>query len=164
MADINNGKVLRFENGGRILLGDGDSVLLNIVAGSLRIRIPGREVLLHKDRGTLDQLNLIPGDERPCALEFDCYYTADQVSTGRLRQVLRQQVASGLVVPLRITVQVRDFLGATTCDQYVFARCFLAEGEEIDLEGVGGEEPFDRLRYRFTDYEPAPAESRATIT
>lgn len=162
MANINSGTVVRFENGGILLIGA--DILLNLVSGSLEWNIPGYEPVMTKDRGVIQ--DPIPGDERPCSGKLSIRYTGNHYTSeigaaimGALVSTKVKNVvsASGLLFTFPMTVKVPDFLGATVGDQYVFAKCFLENGLEYK---TGSGTDTDTLDLSFMDAEASPAITR----
>jgi hypothetical protein len=151
MANINTGAPIRFENGGVVKVGGSSDVVLNIVAGTLNWKVMGREVIAHKDRGTLG--SLVAGDQRPCEVSLDVYYTANYETSGSLLLLVEQTISSGVVSTFDIVVDMPDNLGASSGTRWTFGECYLPDGYEVQTsEGA----TFDRLILRCLDNELEP--------
>lgn len=157
MANINSGAPIRFENGGILQLGSTPDTVLNLVAGTMEIDIPGREVIQHKDRGQLQSSALVPGDQRPCMIRFNVFYAPNQLAGGAFRQLVKQSITTGIVNTFQVIVKVPDYDGAATGDKYVFAKCFLADGEKIKMSSG---QNFDHMELEMTDFEADPTPVR----
>lgn len=162
MPDRNTGIPVQFHNGGVILVGADD--ILNVVSGTMTYKIPGRTPRPQMSKGAI--VDVLPGDERQCELSLDINYTGTATGFGGLLPLVMGALvstrvanvtAAGRLFTSSITVRIPDFVGAAVGDQYVFAKCYLANGVEFT---AGSGEQHDTIKATFMDAEASPAISR----
>jgi len=129
MADINTGKITRFEDGSSFTItpaGGAALVLKNIVGGTFGFTPPVRETLEPDiDRGELLD-DVREGDEQPGTLDVDTKATADQGST-EFFELLTAASADGYVPNMEIVIDVPDFTGAATGVRWTFTKAVRRE-------------------------------------
>lgn len=147
MANINAVPVV-FEHGGIITIGS--DTILNVEKGSMRFAPGIREVKEFTDRGVIQ--NPLEGDELPTDLEFDIKHTGG-AGAAELFELMTAQPnpVTGYKKQYSIVVKFPDYSGATTGDQYTFAKCV-----PVSFEFQAGAQ-FDTAKLRFRDQESKPA-------
>lgn len=161
MPDRNIGDVIRFENGGSILVGS--DPLINVRSGTLKLKIPGYEPIPHKDRGVL--IDVYAGDERACMAEFDLAYTSPYDASGIFAVmmgaltagIMKNRIAGGKLFTFDMTVRFPDGPEATTGDQYLFNKCYLADGFAVETNSGAD---FDTLKIAVTSHKFSPTSTR----
>lgn len=149
MADINAGDVVRFENGGRLLVGS--DPIVNIKGGSLTLSVPGRETWIHKDRGVLQAAYV--GDDRPAELQFTLKCTRLHDSDSALTALCPAD-ASGKKTLINVTVERYDYRGASAGSKATFTGCFAPDGYRLrTVEGADS----DELEFTLTCLTPPSA-------
>lgn len=146
MADINDGKITRFEDGATVTItpaGGTGVTLANIIAGSFRWKAPAKETLPPDiDRGNL-LADIREGDEMPGELDLDIKHTEDAGAT-QLYEELIAASTDGYVPNFGIVIDIPDYDGASTGVRYTAVKAVRRETPEIR---AGAQ--FDTLTARF---------------
>lgn len=133
MADINAGKITRFEDGSTVTITpDGGSAVnvLNIIGGTYAMTPSVRATLEPDvDRGVLLP-DIREGDEQPGSLTFDTKHTADAGVT-ELYEELVADSTDGYVPSFLIVVDIPDFPGAATGVRHTATKAVRAEAPSI---------------------------------
>lgn len=146
MANINSGDVVRFENGGRLLVGA--DVVLNIKAGSLKLKVLGRETWIHRDRGVMQAAYV--GDDRPAEVEFTLKVTNLHDSDNAIGALCPAD-ANGKKTLVNLTVERYDYRGASTGSKIVLTSCYCPDG--YDVSTVEGPDS-DEISFKMTCLSP----------
>jgi len=160
MANLNAGKPIRWENGGKVLIGS--DPIKNIVEGTLQYDIPGYEPVPNMDRGELTEI--IAGNQRPCRVRLSLKYTG-LVESDALLEKLMGPLASNNVANVTNTGELFTFTltvvspkgkgvtGAGSANQYVFTKCYLPDG--VSYRSAAGTN-FDTLELDLVSYDLSP--------
>lgn len=161
MADLNAQRPIRWENGGKVLLGS--DAVKNIVEGTLQFDVPGYEPAPNMDRGRLTEV--IAGNERPCRVRLTLKYTGAIEANDVLPKLMGALVSNnvdnvtseGEIFTFTLTVVIpksKKAAGAGTATQYVFAKCYLPDGHQY--RAASGTN-FDTLELDLVSYDASPS-------
>lgn len=150
MADINDGSLLRFDNGGKVVLvTTGDNVILNIVSGTLRVQEGGREISVVTSAGVPLPPRL--GDHRLSTVEVDVYLSEDFEADGLYDLMSHAEVDDATAPEFDLAVELYDDIGATTGNRLEFADCHFTQPWNLQAGGDGASP--DRLQLRIASRE-----------
>ncbi len=165
MADTNAGKVIQLTQGTRYQVSpDGGTTwheVRNVKGGTLKYRIKGYTPMRHMEYGNHAQLRA--GAERPSEVSVVLHHTDPVAASnaGILPHVMGSLsgnkvvnvTSTGDLYTFQMRIWVPTGRGDTTGTLYVFAKCFMPEG--VQLEAASGEE-FDTLSLECENYEMSP--------
>ena len=145
MSDINSGNVVRFVNGGSILIGS--DPIVNLGAGSMRFKLAKRQVWEHKDQGVIS--DVYEGDDMAGEFDLDV-----KVATGTLTGAngilakLNGAGASGKAFKFTVKVRIPAYRGATAGEDVTLTNCYLPEGPEYQSSADADSDTL-RLRGKY---------------
>ena len=146
MADINDGKITRINDGAILTItpaGGTGVTIANIIAGTMRW-LPPVFATLPPD---MDRGELLPdireGNRIAGEFDLDIKHTADAGAT-QLYEELVADSTDGYVPSFGIVLQIPDYRGAATGVQYTATKAVRREAPEI-VEGA----EFDSMKARF---------------
>jgi hypothetical protein len=146
MPDINAGDLLVFEHGGRLLAGTATppvDAMVNIVAGTLKVRVPGRERWNHTDRGALIDTYL--GNAQESEIELDIAAT-NMADTDSPWTVMRPADTANKIGTFNLRIEWYTHPGGNSGWRIDFTRCYLLE--DADMEVSPGSNS-DRVKLRI---------------
>lgn len=133
MADINSGKVARFETGGTVTItyGATDYVVKNIKPGTLSFADGGRERLTPFDRGVIG--TTIIGDQRQSKIDLVCRIAAGAMETATEIHALsvKDDTSAGTPQMFTLKVFIPDAGNAATGNTLTWANCFFDKPVDI---------------------------------
>jgi len=141
-----NTALANFENGGRLLIETGSGTylnLLNIKAGTLRMRIGRRRVVYYNDRNKIQPPRL--AEQQPSMLELDVRATAAYGSSDIMKLLLPIPTTDAAPT-VKLHVEIPTYDGSSTVLRWTFAKAIVER--PIDFE-AGPDD--DAWKLRFTD-------------
>lgn len=147
MANLNNARAVRFEQGGVLTVGS--DTIAQIVSGTLRFTKPRRVRRAEMDRGDFSD-QVVEGDEQLGELSFDLKVTAVSHDTSEVVAALESSASSGNVTLVNLKATVADYKGATTGKDHTFTGCFIPDVADLEYQAAGpGADP-DTIRCRMS--------------
>lgn len=159
MATLNNARMVRFENGGILMIGS--DTVVQIVAGTLRFTKPRRVRRATMDRGEYRD-EVVEGDEQLGEVEFEGKVTAVTHDANELVAKLESSVTAGNVTLINLSAIVADYDAATTGRRHNFTGAFIRDVADLEFRSAGpGAEP-DTLRVRLNYHTYTSADYSGT--
>lgn len=145
-VSINDAKILRFDDGGKITItpaGSADDlVVLNVLPSSVRMKRAVRDTVVDMDRG-VPKTDIRSGDLQPAELDFDCKYTSS-IAAEDIERILNADLDTGYQKKFAIIIDWYDGPNQLTGVRHTFANAVRREACEVR----GGSE-FDTINARF---------------
>lgn len=152
MANKNDGTPLRWENGGRALLGSSGHTVLFIEKGSVELEEGGYETFPIMDRGDFTD-DVIVGDERPSRVNFAVKVTSVTYDASDLYSLIKPTPTNGVITLFPVALEFPDYRGASVGKKATFNKCFLDGPLPLSAGQASG---MDMLRFSLMSLEPFP--------